>query len=95
MRRPSWPALALGLIPFIAICFTVGVWDRIHPVVAGLPFNIFWLMLWMVLAPVCMWGAYRLERRTGEERDGVGEPEAAAERRPPDDSRRGPPEESR
>lgn len=61
--RPSWPALLLGLIPFIAICFTVGLWDRIYPTVAGVPFNIFWLMLWMLLTPLCMWGAYRCERR--------------------------------
>lgn len=50
------------------MCFTVGLWDRIDPVVAGLPFNIFWLMLWMVLTPVCLWGAYRCERRAADER---------------------------
>jgi hypothetical protein len=63
-RRPSWPALLLGLIPFIAICFTVGWWDRIYPRVAGVPFNIFWLILWTLLTPLCMWGAYRCERRS-------------------------------
>lgn len=62
-KRPSWPALLLGLIPFIALCFTVGFWDRLSPVVAGLPFNIFWLILWTLLTPLCMWGAYRCEHR--------------------------------
>jgi Protein of unknown function (DUF3311) len=67
MKWPSWPALAFGLIPFIGICFTVDLWDRIHPMVMGLPFNVFWLMLWMVLGPVCMWGAYRFERRAADD----------------------------
>jgi len=54
----------MGLIPFVAICFTVGLWDRIYPVVAGLPFNIFWLILWTLLTPLCLWGAYRSEQRS-------------------------------
>jgi hypothetical protein len=27
----------------------------------GLPFNLFWLICWIVLSCVCMWGAYRAE----------------------------------
>jgi hypothetical protein len=71
-RRPSWPALLLGSIPFIAICFTVGLWDRIWPTVAGVPFNIFWLVLWTLLTPVCMWGAYRCERGNDGENQCLG-----------------------
>ena len=66
-KRPSWPALLLGLVPFVAICFTVSLWDRIYPTVAGLPFNIFWLILWTLLTPLCMWGAYWCERRSTAE----------------------------
>jgi hypothetical protein len=29
--------------------------------VLGLPFNFFWLILWLLLTPLCMWGAFRLE----------------------------------
>jgi hypothetical protein len=29
--------------------------------ILGLPFNFFWLVSWLVLTPLCMWGAYRLE----------------------------------
>ena len=54
-------AILLGLVPFAAMCFSVAVWDRIDPVVGGLPFNIFWLISWIVLTPLFMWGAYRLE----------------------------------
>ncbi|HVC30950.1 MAG TPA: DUF3311 domain-containing protein [Steroidobacteraceae bacterium] len=61
MRRPSIGALALGIIPFVAMCFTVPLWDRVQPLVLGLPFNLFWLILWILLTPCCMWGAYRFE----------------------------------
>ena len=61
MHRPSIGALLMGLIPFVAVCFSVSLWDRIHPMVLGLPFNFFWLISWLLLTPVCMWGAYRLD----------------------------------
>ncbi len=65
MKRPSAGALLFGFIPFIAICFSVSLWDRVYPVVFGLPFNFFWLILWMFLTPICLWAAYRMEVRSG------------------------------
>ena len=74
MKRPSLAAILLGLIPFLAICFSVSLWDRVYPMVLGLPFNLFWLISWLLLTPLCMWKAYRLEepnshdsRKEGEE----------------------------
>ncbi len=67
MKRPSLGSILFGLIPFIAICFGVPLWDRIHPIMLGLPFNFFWLILWMLLTPLCMWGAYRVEQRQAED----------------------------
>ncbi len=61
MKRPSLGSIVCGLIPFGAICFSVKLWDRVFPVVLGLPFNFFWLILWLFLTPLCMLGAYRLE----------------------------------
>ena len=61
MKKPSLASLLLGLIPFIFICFSVPLWDRIYPTVFGLPFNFFWLISWLFLTPVCMWAAYRLD----------------------------------
>jgi uncharacterized membrane protein YdbT with pleckstrin-like domain len=63
VKRPRLPSLLLALIPFIAMCFSVPLWDRIYPMVLGLPFNFFWLTLWIVLTPLCMWAAYRIETR--------------------------------
>ena len=75
MKRPSLGAILVGLIPFIAVCFSVSLWDHINPTVFGLPFNFFWLVAWIVLTPLCMWGAYRLEQRreSGTENQKGGE----------------------
>jgi hypothetical protein len=51
------------------MCFSVSLWDRIHPIVLGMPFNLFWLTLWIVLKPLCMWGAYLIETRPSHEKD--------------------------
>jgi Protein of unknown function (DUF3311) len=63
VKRPSWGALLLGLIPFAAMCFSVPLWDRLEPMVLGIPFNLFWLLSWIGLTSLCMWAAYRLETR--------------------------------
>lgn len=60
-KKPSAGALLLGLIPFIAMCLSVGLWDRIDPVILGIPFNLFWLISWIGLSSLCMWAAYRVE----------------------------------
>jgi hypothetical protein len=60
-RKPSVAALLLALVPFVAMCFTVSLWDRIEPMPLGIPFNLFWLICWIILTPLCMWGAYRVE----------------------------------
>ena len=61
VKKPSRVALLLGLIPFAAMCFSVALWDRIDPMIFGLPFNLAWLICWIVLSSLCMWAAYRVE----------------------------------
>jgi hypothetical protein len=65
MKIPRTGALLLALVPFIAICFSVPLWDRVYPLVLGLPFNLFWLIGWIPLTSLCLWGAYRLQDRPG------------------------------
>jgi hypothetical protein len=43
------------------MCFSVSLWDRIDPMLFGLPFNLAWLICWIVLSPLCMWGVYQIE----------------------------------
>jgi len=61
VKKPSVGALLLALIPFVAMCVSVSLWDRIQPMIFGLPFNLFWLIAWIVLSSLCLWAAYRVE----------------------------------
>jgi hypothetical protein len=61
VKKPSSGALLLALIPFAAMCFSVPLWDRVNPMILGIPFNLAWLICWIVLSTLCMWAAYRLE----------------------------------
>ena len=61
VKTPSLGALLLGLIPFVAMCFSVALWDRINPMILGIPFNLFWLICWIPLSTSCMWAAYRVD----------------------------------
>ena len=53
--------MVLGSIPFIGMCFTVALWDRVDPMILGLPFNLAWLLGWIALSSVCMAAGYRVE----------------------------------
>jgi uncharacterized protein DUF3311 len=74
MKRSAVGAILLGLMPFVAVCFSVSLWDRIHPIVFGLPFNFFWLILWLLLTPICLFASYRVgqpwEDETPHQTDG-------------------------
>jgi hypothetical protein len=74
VARVSLGALGFALIPFVTMCFSVSLWDRVQPTVLGLPFNFVWLLTWMLLTPLCLWGAYRAEMArlgaAGRNRDG-------------------------
>ena len=72
MKRPSCGAIAVGCLPFFAVCFSVPLWDRVHPMVLGLPFNFFWLILWILITPLIMSIAYRLESRRNSSRSPEG-----------------------
>ena len=54
MKRPSLLSVCLGSIPFIGMCFSVSLWDRVYPRIFGLPFNLFWLMVWIPISSGCM-----------------------------------------
>ncbi|MBS1854491.1 MAG: DUF3311 domain-containing protein [Acidobacteria bacterium] len=71
VKPPSLLALVLGLIPFLAMCFSVALWDRVNPTVFGLPFNLAWLLGWIVLSTLCLWAAYRVESRRDREDRGA------------------------
>ena len=63
VKKPSLLALLLASIPFVAMCFSVALWDRIDPMILGVPFNLAWLVCWIVFSSLCLWAAYRVETR--------------------------------
>ena len=69
-KKPSLAALLLGLIPFVAMCFSVALWDRIDPMILGVPFNLAWLICWIVLSTLCMGAAYRVEAGQRDKKEG-------------------------
>jgi len=71
MKVPPIGAVLLALIPFVGACFSVPLWDRVFPLVLGLPFNLFWLIAWIPLTSLCLWGAYRLQGRS-RDKDATG-----------------------
>lgn len=72
VKKPSRGALLLGLVPFMGMCFSVALWDRVNPMILGIPFNIVWPLCWIVLTSLCLWAAYRLE--TGRDKNSGGPP---------------------
>ena len=68
MLKPSALSLAIGLVPFLGICFSVPLWDRVSPMIFGLPFNLFWLIAWIVISSGCMALANRVEERREKKR---------------------------
>jgi hypothetical protein len=63
IKRPSLLSISLALMPFAAMCFSVSLWDRVNPRVLGIPFNLFWILAWLLLTPALMGVAYRIEIR--------------------------------
>ena len=61
MRRPLWRTLGLVSAPFVGMCLSVPLWDRVHPVVLGMPFNLFWISAWIPLTSLCLYAAKRIE----------------------------------
>jgi hypothetical protein len=53
----------LALIPFIALVGGAFFANRVEPYVLGLPFFMFWIVLWVVLSSLVMAIVYRLDPR--------------------------------
>ncbi|WHY66666.1 DUF3311 domain-containing protein [Neobacillus sp. SuZ13] len=54
-------AQLLLIIPFIGMCVLLPVADRIEPYILGLPFLLFWIVLWMILSSVVLLIVYKLD----------------------------------
>ncbi|MBV8223164.1 MAG: DUF3311 domain-containing protein [Candidatus Eremiobacteraeota bacterium] len=53
----------LAAVPIAALTLAVPLVNRVEPRVAGLPFVLFWIVAWVLLAPAFVWTIGRLEKR--------------------------------
>ncbi|WP_047154830.1 DUF3311 domain-containing protein [Aneurinibacillus tyrosinisolvens] len=51
----------LALIPFITILGLSSWANRVEPYVLGMPFLLFWVVLWTVLSTPIMWIIFKLD----------------------------------
>ena len=64
------PAYLLAVLPFLGLLGGIPFANRVTPFVLGLPFILFWIVLWVVLTSVIMWVIYFTDprNREGEQR---------------------------
>lgn len=68
MSKGKKYALMLGAIPFVMLVFALPLVNRINPVIFGLPFLLFWILVWVMLTPLILFFANRLEKKYGSDR---------------------------
>ncbi|RVU14500.1 DUF3311 domain-containing protein [Streptomyces antnestii] len=61
------PVYLLGAVPFIGILGGIFFANRVTPYVLGMPFILFWLVMWVVLIAATMTVIYRLDPANREE----------------------------
>ncbi|MFG3285790.1 DUF3311 domain-containing protein [Streptomyces sp. NPDC048111] len=62
MRRRRIHLLWLG-VPYLLYLGALPFVNRVRPVVLGLPFLFFWLLLATLVTPLAIWLAWRADRR--------------------------------
>lgn len=55
--------LVLAAVPIAALSVAVPLVNRIEPRILGLPFVLAWIVAWILLTPLFVWGIGRVERR--------------------------------
>ncbi|WNS74999.1 DUF3311 domain-containing protein [Bacillus sp. DTU_2020_1000418_1_SI_GHA_SEK_038] len=62
--------IAIGIIPFLMLVFPgFELGNRATPIIMGLPFSFFWVLLWIVITFVALIILYRLDPEKDEEED--------------------------
>jgi hypothetical protein len=69
MRKGMKTALACGSVPFISLVVALPFVNRIRPVILGLPFVLFWILLWVALTPIFLLFADRALGKDGNGKD--------------------------
>lgn len=57
----------LAALPFLGILVGVAFVNRVEPFVLGMPFILFWIVMWVVLTSIIMAVVYRLDPTNRED----------------------------
>ena len=63
MPKGTKIALGLALVPFLMLVLALPFVNQIRPFVLGLPFLLFWIVLWIFLTPFILMAAYWAEKK--------------------------------
>jgi hypothetical protein len=63
MKRTTPLSIGLALIPVLALTLGIPFANRVDPRIAGLPFLLAYITLWILLTPAFLLAVYRLEHR--------------------------------
>jgi hypothetical protein len=54
----------LAIVSPVMLTAAVPLANHVEPRVFGFPFLLVWIFFWVLIAPLCLYGVYRLEGRT-------------------------------
>ncbi len=60
--RPRGLRIAIALLPVLAFAVGTPLLNRVEPRIAGIPLNLAWVILWILLTPLCLLAIERLRR---------------------------------
>ncbi len=63
MSRTRPISVALAVIPVVALTAGIPLANRLEPRIAGLPFLLAYIVIWIVLTPAFLYLVYRGDRR--------------------------------
>jgi hypothetical protein len=69
-KRGTKYALLLASIPYLTLALMLPLVNRIEPVIWGLPFLLFWIVVWVFLTPFILLAAYYLEKKYNPPEEG-------------------------
>jgi len=52
--------IAIALLPVLAFAVGTPLLNRVEPRILGLPFNLAWVILWILITPLCLLAIERL-----------------------------------
>ncbi len=63
MKRTTPLSIGLALVPVLALTLGIPFANRLEPRIAGLPFLLAYIVVWILLTPVFLVAVYRSEHR--------------------------------